>query len=343
VYRLIQISDCRTLDILSRLWPEKAAEKVETHWKGAFHHMTNREDHWNEIRDNVREGNVTGSGEGYTLLHAFVTEGNKVATKYLLDNGMDVNAKTNTTNETALHAAIQHQKLELCQLLLANGSDVFLESNAGISPWALAVSSSKTTILEVLAEHTTSTNILFPGPKGPHKSPLGIAIVDAKNTSALKLIERGIKIGAKKAAWSEVLLFAAETGGAITEIVKSLLELGARANHRSPTGRTSLMAASVRGDEKLVELLLKKRQDLEVVDFSQHTALSLAAEKGFDKIVKLLLDAGAKVDGYPRDRAPDLITRSPQVLALLRKKQRWKKTWFHQPRESVPYSDMVGG
>jgi ankyrin repeat protein len=99
------------------------------------------------------------------------------------------------------------------------------------------------------------------------------------------------------------------------------------------------MAASVRGDEKLVELILKKRQDLELVDPSHHTALSLAAEKGFAKVVKLLLGARAKVGGYPRDRAPDLITRSPQVLALLRKKQEWRDTWLRQSQNLVPYSD----
>jgi hypothetical protein len=51
--------------------------------------------------------------------------------------------------------------------------------------------------------------------KTPDKSPPGHAIANAKNAVALKLIERGIKIGAKKTIWSEVLLFAGKTGGPI--------------------------------------------------------------------------------------------------------------------------------
>jgi len=319
------------------MWPEEAAERVE----GMFQDIVKRADHWDEIKNNVRNGNITGSGKGYTLLHAFVREGNADATKYLLDNAMEVNAKTNITHETALHSAIQLQQVEMCILLLRYGADVFSKDNAGITPWELGISSDKMEILEILAEHTTTAGILFSVQAG-RKSPFAIAIEKERNAAALKLIERGVKIGAEKATWNELLLLAAEKGDSVIQIVKRLLKMGANVDYKNATGRTPLMAASEKGALRVVRTLLEKSPDLEAADVSGYTALSLASQEGYEGIVKRLLDAGAKVDGYPRERAPHLIASNPAVLALLRKKQPWKKTWFRQSLDPLSYAVMKG-
>jgi len=88
------------------------------------------------------------------------------------------------------------------------------------------------------------------------------------------------------------------------------------------------MAASEKGALRVVGTLLEKVPDLEATDVSGQTALSLASRGGDEGIVKMLLDARAKVDGYPRERAPHLIASKPAVLALLRKKQPWKTHGF---------------
>lgn len=212
------------------MWPEEAAERVE----GMFQDIVKRDDHWDEIKSNLRSGNITGSGKGYTLLHAFITEGNPDATKYPLDNSIEVNAKANITHETALHSAIQLQQVEMCILLLSYGADVFLKDNAGITAWELAISSDKMEILEILAEHTTTAGTLFSVQAG-RKSPFAIAIEKEKNAAALKLIERGVKIGAKKAIWTELLLLATEKGDLAFQIVKTPLKVGAKVNYKSAT------------------------------------------------------------------------------------------------------------
>ncbi|KAK3360939.1 ankyrin repeat-containing domain protein, partial [Lasiosphaeria ovina] len=74
----------------------------------------------------------------------------------------------------------------------------------------------------------------------------------------------------------------------------ALLQHGQNPNSKDSYGRTPLSYAAENGRDKVVELLLERRAEIESRDriFDQ-TPLSWAAEKGHEAVVRLLLDKGA--------------------------------------------------
>ena len=99
--------------------PQRAAQDVEAMLSALLSNTNNSID-WNEIRDNIRktEKGIVGSGHGYTLLHAFVQQGNFLAVNLLLEMGIDINAATKKHGFTPLHLAIQSGNLRLVQILM---------------------------------------------------------------------------------------------------------------------------------------------------------------------------------------------------------------------------------
>ncbi len=80
------------------------------------------------------------------------------------------------------------------------------------------------------------------------------------------------------------------------EIVKRLLDEGAKINFQDRCGRTSLFLLCQTGNLKLVELLINKGADVNK-DCCGRTPLYVACEHGYTEIVQLLLNNGANVNG----------------------------------------------
>jgi ankyrin repeat protein len=78
-----------------------------------------------------------------------------------------------------------------------------------------------------------------------------------------------------------------------------LLRAGSDVNIRDAFGSTALHWAAQRGNEKLVRLLLSKRAEVNVQDEFGETALIWAAMCGDKAVVKVLLAAGARNDFKP--------------------------------------------
>jgi ankyrin repeat protein len=78
---------------------------------------------WSEIQHNVRMGGVTGSGHGYTLLHACAQYDNPSLLELLLKKGVPVNAMDKCDN-SPLAVAVQYSKQEIVRILLQNGANV---------------------------------------------------------------------------------------------------------------------------------------------------------------------------------------------------------------------------
>jgi ankyrin repeat domain-containing protein 17 len=82
------------------------------------------------------------------------------------------------------------------------------------------------------------------------------------------------------------------------ECVDLLLKYNANVEHRAKTGLTPLMEAASGGYVAVGEALLRAGADVNAapVPSSRDSALTIAADKGHDKFVKLLLSKGAQVD-----------------------------------------------
>lgn len=142
--------ECLDIEKLRFMRPDKAASAVE----GVFSHtFASLPVNWDEIRDNIRKsgrGSV-GSGYGYTLLHAFVQQGNDLAVRFLIEKGTDINAKTNK-GATALHFAIKHRNEALVRLLMEYGADISATDALGRTPLIIAARTGSDHIVGLLLD-----------------------------------------------------------------------------------------------------------------------------------------------------------------------------------------------
>jgi hypothetical protein len=113
------------------------------------------------------------------------------------------------------------------------------------------------------------------------------------------------------------------------------------ARYKDGTGRTPLAQACDKGEfEKVEELLAEKPEYLNEPDFAGTNPIQMAAIKGHVKIVKLLIDAGAKKDVCNKEGDTPLIdavmnSHAPVVKLLLDSEvDPWEKNhagkWAHE-------------
>ena len=84
----------------------------------------------------------------------------------------------------------------------------------------------------------------------------------------------------------------------LKEAMITLLENGHDLNSKDSSGRTSLSYAVEKGYEAVVKLLVEKGAELETKDeeYGGWTPLSWAASRGHEEVVKLLLEKGAELE-----------------------------------------------
>jgi hypothetical protein len=121
------------------------------------------------------------------------------------------------------------------------------------------------------------------------------------------LLQKGAEVDAADAQGSTALQLAAGSGDLTS--VRTLLERGADPNAKQRFGWTALMKSAGHGDLEIVRLLIAHNADVNAVSgpddgrvkhgptvMGYLTPLHWAAVSGRDEIVRVLLDAGAKVD-----------------------------------------------
>ena len=85
------------------------------------------------------------------------------------------------------------------------------------------------------------------------------------------------------------------------ETFKDLLDSGASVNQPDSSGRTLLANAAYQGNLQVVNMLITRAADFEVIDKNGQTSLNLAARQGHTEIVSALLQAGSCVDHPDND------------------------------------------
>jgi ankyrin repeat protein len=310
------------------MWPDEAASEAQATWASFFSHFDSPVP-WYEVRENITKGGVAGSGYGYTLLHAFVKQGNELAVRLLLYKGADINAKTRSDGYTPLHVAIATRNLALVSLLLDNGADAFAQDSKEMTPWALAISHGNEEIVAALVAQGINVNGLARGGSTPAK-PLMLAIEYGKEKVVDLLIKCGGQIEAMDGNGNTALIKAVANEKRV-EIVRRLLEAGANVNASNNHGVTALMVAAKGGSEQMVQALLDKRPNLEARSDDGESALLIASREGFTSIVQLLLECGAEcVLGYPRGSTPQDVAAGFQIIELLQQARTKKKKWFQR-------------
>jgi len=150
--------------------------------------------------------------------------------------------------------------------------------------------------VEWLLKETVDVNALA----GPFNTALQVASLNGHQTIVDMLLKQGADPNVLRElslAYTVTALCAAATHGQYG-IVKLLLANGADPNISSdvPFRMRPLYAASEGGHTEIVASLLEAGAEVSHYGDHRGTAIRIAAEKGFDPIVKLLLRAGSGVD-----------------------------------------------
>ena len=178
----------------------------------------------------------------------------------LLKQGADVNA-TNDDGETTVLWAIEYGNLDVASLLLENGADV----NATINDHT---NNGNTALIEVICVYGNMNDV----------------------ESKVELLLRQPEIDVNRMNNEGVTALMCASSQGHTEIVRMLLEKGAKVNATDDDGNTALMDASRDGRADVVSLLLENGANLNATNDDGETALMIASANGRADVLSLLLE-----------------------------------------------------
>ncbi|WP_265033762.1 ankyrin repeat domain-containing protein [Wolbachia endosymbiont (group A) of Sicus ferrugineus] len=248
---------------------------------GTLLHIAARNNYVNIIKplkDKGTDINIQNE-RGNTPLHEAVESGCKEAVQSLIENGADVNAKTEGSEDTPLHFA---RNAEITELLIKNGASVNEKNKHGLVPLHNAVEC-KVGIVGWLIKKVFSITARDEDKNTP--------LHNDGHTDAVRVLlqAKGIDINAANEDGLTSLHLAVTRG--CTGTVKTLLQAkGINVNAEDKNGWTSLHLAVLHGYTDTVKVLLQEeRIDVNAPSKERYTPLHLAALCGNTDIVEILL------------------------------------------------------
>ncbi|CAD5116924.1 DgyrCDS5764 [Dimorphilus gyrociliatus] len=270
---------------------------------------------------------VTIDRSGYTLLMLSSIQNRYEILEMLLTfSNAPIDAQHSEDLKTALCLAASAGNTESCAVLLSEGANPTVKDMASLLPLHYAVQSDNLPCVQLLLSNSAGLTGLVKALEMASSPDVERAIKDsmlrrqsdivapALFDCAVKgdvqklytILEDGDEVNPMSAAGDWPLYLAAENGH--LEVVKFLIEKGGSLYLKhSRTNSTVLHAASMGGHIDLLVYLmqfttnnqnfrpLREKEQLGINDltFDMKTALQLAADKGFGRIVRLLLRNGA--------------------------------------------------
>jgi ankyrin repeat protein len=244
--------------------------------------------------------NLPGGQYG-SALQAAANRGHKAIVRLLLDAGADINLQGGEYDRTTDH------------LLIDAGADVNPQGGAYGSTLQAAAVNGHEAIVQLLLDAGADVNLQG----GAYGSALQAAAVNGHEAIIQLLLDAGADVNLQGGAYGSALQAAARQGH--EAIIQLLLDVGADVNIQGGAYGSALQAAARQGHEAAVRSLLDakveaRRSDhsalhtvstdgvvMEVKMFSSETetgadvdaALRVASEYGYERIVHMLLKAGA--------------------------------------------------
>ncbi len=195
------------------------------------------------------------SNKGKNALMFAASENHQEVVRWLIEQGADVNAADNY-GTTALIVAATAGHHEVVKLLLDNGANAQVRDDSGGAPLVNAVYFGHVETVQLLLDNLQQSEVS----------------------------------GLDKRDGEELLMLGAGLGHA--DIVNLMVEAGIDVNGRGLKQRTPLMAAAAFDRPEVAKVLLAQGADPAARDEDGQTALSVARDKGSDKVAALL--AGAR-------------------------------------------------
>lgn len=263
--------------------------------------------------------------DGSTLLHAVVTEGNKVLVEKLLGRGGDINVKDKNgatplmasfiapMMQSPLGAALarqmaatkeqieamqkmQGQWREIALLLISKGAEVNVKSPGnGMTPLHYAATVDYRDVAEALLSKGASVN----DKAADSTTSLHLAVSAGHADMVKMLIAKGADIHALGMAGATPLHLAVasrqdENGRLLgsKQIAELLISHGANVNVKDESGVTPLHLAALTGDIEMVKLLIAHWAEVNALDKQSHTPLFYATMQGNTDVANILIKQG---------------------------------------------------
>ncbi|KAJ5649194.1 uncharacterized protein N7484_002917 [Penicillium longicatenatum] len=344
----------------------------EPHGRTALHlaALMSVSDHVRVLLDNGANVN-TRSGEDETALTLAAFAGKAATVKLLLERGADVSCGDRSGWTALSHACNGQDKQEIVQLLLGADADINIRDNEGCTPLSRAAqcqSSIKTielliatgaavitqdnygnTPLALAACHGDADTVRYLVERAPTslrmannagKTPLALAAAHARISVLWVLFElenKGGGVDIEQLDANGDSLLAVAVGDAQTEVISTLLSMGANFNSVNVKGRSPLALAAQQGYVYSVEMLIEAGSNVEAEDNDGYTPIALAAMNGCVNAAQTLLDASAKTNLRCHNGLTilDLARKhnQQQIVHLIALEQ-WKRTLLDQTRRA---------
>ena len=275
-------------------------------------------------------GNVEASDEdGKTALHYAAMKGQtEVVRLLIIDRGANQDRTTKKKGWTPLHYAAQRWHPKVVELLGKNGADcnalTSKEDGARSAIHLVLLKSGRTRCITLLMRYGADID----QPDGAGKTPLHRAAQHGEPDSIKWLVSKKANLEARTRDIDQRTPLHIAVEARRLEIAKILLDAGANkdAAMEPPYGKTALHIATFENDIDLVKELLARKANVDpiynpdprtypaIMPTSRNiTPLWIATEDQSLKIMRLLLEAGADVEGKSSNIKP-----RPLLVAVLK-------------------------
>jgi len=266
----------------------------------------------------VRRSLNSTDREGNTALHRAAGKGQMKSLRILLDRGIDIDHR-NRKGQTALFIAALNGQKAAVRTLLKRGADSRMADNKGITPLLAALRGNHHELALELADHPASDRnryqaLILAIQKRQQKLalklldtkiPLRLMRPDKRGRSLLWLAaDQGMPALVKRLAAQNPDLVDRPDRSGYTPLARAvkrgfvttaslLIDLGARLDTVTAEGNSLPILAVLSGKPDMLQRVLAHEPALNIRNNHGDTAIMLAASAGNERLVSLLIEAGA--------------------------------------------------
>lgn len=229
---------------------------------------------------------------GHSVLQLAAARGFDEIVQTLLDHGAEVDAVDASGKSPcpALAAAVSYNKSTTVRLLLQRGANVNnqITINGQIlpSPLNLAAQKRLLQVAEILLQHKPNLELR----DSQNRTPLIIACGLLDSSIAQRLLAAGADVKTADKSLDTLIMDLTRTKN--FSILQLLIDNGASLKVRTPL----LHGAAALGIVETIEFLLKNHMQVDAEDPQHLTPLMVAAQRGQEASVRVLVEHGASID-----------------------------------------------